>query len=47
MSSSHSQPPTSEDPRPRTDRPRRATTRKALVWLLLAAGAAFPFPWWW
>jgi hypothetical protein len=30
----------------RTDRPRRATP-KALVWLMVAALAAFPFPWWW
>ena len=30
----------------RTDRPRRATP-KGLVWLMLAAIAAFPFPWWW
>jgi hypothetical protein len=29
-----------------TDRPGR-TTPKALLWLLIAAVAAFPFPWWW
>jgi hypothetical protein len=27
------------------DRSRR--TPKALVWLMIAALAAFPFPWWW
>jgi hypothetical protein len=36
----------SENPPSRTDRPRRATP-KALVWLVIAALAAFPFPWWW
>lgn len=34
-------------PDTRTDRPRRRRTPKALVWLMLAAIAAFPFPWWW
>jgi hypothetical protein len=34
--------PTRED---RTDSPRHATS-KALVWVMLAALAAFPFPWW-
>jgi len=29
----------------RTEQPRRRTP-KALVWLVLAAIAAFPFPWW-
>ena len=29
-----------------TERPRRATP-KGLVWLMIAAIAAFPFPWWW
>ena len=29
----------------RTDRPRRRAP-KELVWLMLAAIAAFPFPWW-
>jgi hypothetical protein len=38
MTSSRSQPP--------TERPRRATP-KGLVWLMIAAIAAFPFPWWW
>jgi hypothetical protein len=46
MSSSRTQPTTSEDRRSRSDRPRR-TTPKALVWLMIAALAAFPFPWWW
>jgi len=35
-----------EDSQFRTERLHRATP-KALVWLLIAAVAAFPFPWWW
>lgn len=31
----------------RTDRSQRRRTPKALVWLMLAAIGAFPFPWWW
>jgi hypothetical protein len=46
MSSSRTQPPDSQDLESRTDRSRRATP-KALVWLAIAAIAAFPFPWWW
>ena len=46
MSSSSTQPTTSEDRRSRSDRPRRDTP-KALVWLMIAVIAAFPFPWWW
>jgi hypothetical protein len=34
------------DPTSRTDHPRSAT-QKALVWLIVAALAVFPFPWWW
>jgi hypothetical protein len=37
---------TSEPIKSRSDRPRRHTP-KALVWLMIAAVAAFPFPWWW
>ena len=33
-------------PGTRTDRP-RPRAPKALVWLMIAAIAAFPFPWWW
>ena len=46
MSSSRTQPPDSQDLESRTDRSRRATP-KALVWLVIVAIAAFPFPWWW
>jgi hypothetical protein len=46
MRASQNQPSTTEAGRSGTDRPRRATP-KALVWLMIAALAAFPFPWWW
>lgn len=37
---------TSEPIKSSSDRPRRRTP-KALVSLVIAAIAAFPFPWWW
>lgn len=37
----------SNDTQPRTRDKRRDDTRRGLVWLMLAAIAAFPFPWWW
>ena len=46
MHASQNQPSTTEVSRSATDRQRRATP-KALVWLVIAALAAFPFPWWW
>ena len=46
MRASQNQPSTTEDSRSGADRPRR-TIPKALVWLMIAALAAFPFPWWW
>jgi hypothetical protein len=36
----------SEPVKSHSDRTRRHTP-KALVWLVIAALAAFPFPWWW
>jgi hypothetical protein len=47
MSPSVTHPSTAQDARARTDQPRRARSPKALVVLVLAAIAAFPFPWWW
>lgn len=37
----------SKDPQPPTRDKRRDSAHKGLVWLMLAAIAAFPFPWWW
>jgi hypothetical protein len=40
--------PSTKEPAPRRiDKPRVNGVKDALLWLLVAALAVFPFPWWW